>query len=202
MESQRGGENQGPAMEGELHAVVVSFLDRLRRGERPSIGEYTEKYPELAGVIRDLLPALDFLDRAGQARVHGGETQVPGAASPGASESAAAAESSEAAAAKPVKLGEYRILREIGHGGMGIVYEAEQESLGRRVALKVLPYHRLWDAKRLERFRREARAAASLKHPAIVPIYTFGESEGLPYYAMEYVLHSKESVNPENTRTS
>ena len=86
------------------------------------------------------------------------------------------------------ELGDYRILREIGRGGMGIVYEAEQVSLLRHVALKVLPAHSLLDPSRLERFKREARAAARLHHTNIVPIYGVGEQAGLHYFVMQFIV--------------
>jgi serine/threonine protein kinase len=70
---------------------------------------------------------------------------------------------------------------------MGIVYEAEQESLGRRVAIKVLPFHSLLGAKHLERFRQEARAAARLTHSNIVPVFGVGEHFGLHYFVMQYI---------------
>jgi serine/threonine protein kinase len=76
------------------------------------------------------------------------------------------------------RLGEFRLLREVGRGGMGIVYEAEQESLGRRVAIKVLPAGALSDPKQVRRFEREARAAARLHHANIVPVFGVGELEG------------------------
>src|SRR5207253_4453916 len=82
---------------------------------------------------------------------------------------------------------EYRILREVGRGGMGIVYEAVQESLGRHVALKVLSSHALLPSTHLERFRREARAAARLHHTNIVPVFGVGEHEGVHYYAMQFI---------------
>jgi Tol biopolymer transport system component len=85
------------------------------------------------------------------------------------------------------KLGEFRLVREIGRGGMGIVYEAEQESLNRRVALKVLPAAAALDERLAIRFLREARAAGRLRHPGIVPVYTSGRSEGVLYFAMELV---------------
>jgi serine/threonine-protein kinase len=90
----------------------------------------------------------------------------------------------------PERIGDYRILREIGRGGMGIVFEAEQESLGRHVALKLLPSQALLDPRHLERFRREARAAARLHHSNIVPVFGVGEGEGLHYYVMQYITGS------------
>src|SRR5262245_47729069 len=87
----------------------------------------------------------------------------------------------------PEQLGDFRILREVGRGGMGVVYEAEQVSLGRRVALKVLPGHSLLDPRQLQRFRREAQAAARLHHTNIVPVYGVGEAGGLHYYVMQFI---------------
>src|SRR5262249_24068161 len=85
------------------------------------------------------------------------------------------------------RLGDYRILREVGRGGMGVVYEAEQESLGRHVALKVLPAHALLDPRHVQRFQREARAAARLHHTNIVPVFGVGEDGGLHYYVMQFI---------------
>ena len=87
----------------------------------------------------------------------------------------------------PGQLGDYRVLREIGRGGMGVVYEAEQQSLGRRVALKVLPGPAAQDARVLARFRRESRAAAQLHHTNIVPVYEVGQQGGQCYYAMQFI---------------
>ncbi len=84
-------------------------------------------------------------------------------------------------------LGDYRILREVGRGGMGVVYEAEQVSLGRRVALKVLPLAAAMDAKQLQRFQLEAHAAACLHHSNIVPVHTVGCERGVPFYAMQFI---------------
>jgi hypothetical protein len=84
-------------------------------------------------------------------------------------------------------LGDYRILREVGRGGMGVVYEAEQISLNRRVALKVLPFASVLDQKQLQRFKNEARAAASLDHPNIVRVHQIGCERGVHYYAMQYI---------------
>jgi serine/threonine protein kinase len=84
-------------------------------------------------------------------------------------------------------LGDFRVLREIGRGGMGIVYEAEQVSLGRRVALKVLPFAAALDPKQLQRFKNEAQAAACLHHTNIVPVFGVGCERGVHYYAMQYI---------------
>jgi serine/threonine protein kinase/Flp pilus assembly protein TadD len=84
-------------------------------------------------------------------------------------------------------LGDFRIFREVGRGGMGIVYEAEQLSLGRRVALKVLPFAATMDPRKLQRFQNEARAAASLEHTHIVPVYGVGCARGVHYYAMKFI---------------
>src|SRR5207302_5378936 len=83
--------------------------------------------------------------------------------------------------------GDFRIVREVGRGGMGVVYEAEQGSLGRKVALKVLPAHARLASEQLERFRREARAAGRLHHTNIVPVFGVGEHEGMPYYVMQLI---------------
>src|SRR5262249_60978770 len=85
------------------------------------------------------------------------------------------------------QLGEYRILREIGRGGMGVVYEAEQVSLGRNVALKLLPPHILRDGRQRHRFEREARSAAKLHHTNIVPVFGVGEHQQTPYYVMQFI---------------
>src|SRR4051812_2017164 len=91
------------------------------------------------------------------------------------------------AATRLERLGDYRILREVGRGGMGVVYEAEQESLGRRVALKVLPDAALSDTHQVLRFQREARAAARLHHTNIVPVFGVGRDEGHHYYVMQFI---------------
>jgi WD40 repeat protein/serine/threonine protein kinase/tetratricopeptide (TPR) repeat protein len=85
------------------------------------------------------------------------------------------------------RLGDYRILRAIGRGGMGVVYEAEQESLGRRVALKVLSAGALADPKQVRRFEREAKAAARLHHTNIVPVFGVGEQDGHHYLVMQFI---------------
>src|SRR5262245_21807998 len=153
-----------------LVALAEEFADRYRRGERPSPTEYAARHPELAERIRRLFPALVAMEEIGS---DAGRSPSGGPAAPGD--------------ALPRQLGEYRIVGEISRGGMGIVYEALQESLGRHVALKVLPFHRLMRETQLERFRREARAAARLHHTHIVPVFGVGECDGVHYYAMQFI---------------
>jgi serine/threonine protein kinase/WD40 repeat protein len=153
-----------------VEELAEQFLARYRRGERPSITEYTRTHPDLAEEIRELFPALVVMEEAG-----------PRQAGPAAFSGKITADGKALR-----RLGEYRILREIGRGGMGVVYEAEQEALGRHVALKVLPYAAA-DPVRLQRFCREARAAARLHHTNIVPVYDVGEHEGVHYYAMQFI---------------
>jgi len=85
------------------------------------------------------------------------------------------------------RLGDFELIREVGRGGMGVVFEADQISLDRRVALKVLPSHLTLRPESVERFKREASTASRLKHPAIVEIYSVGEDEGTHFFAMELV---------------
>src|SRR5262249_9411575 len=85
------------------------------------------------------------------------------------------------------RLGDFRVVREVGRGGMGIVYEAEQVSLVRRVALKVLPFAATLDPKQLQRFKNEAQAAAQLHHKHIVPVYAVGSERGVHYCARRFM---------------
>jgi WD40 repeat protein/serine/threonine protein kinase len=162
-----------------LAPLAEEFADRYRRGERPSLTEYAARHPQLAERIRRIFPALMIVEEFGSVGATGPFVKpVPGPEE-------AASGRIDAPAGRQV--GEYRILREIGRGGMGIVYEAVQESLGRHVALKVLPAHGLLAPTLLERFRREARAAAKLHHTNIVPVFGVGEHEGLHFYAMQFI---------------
>ena len=86
-----------------------------------------------------------------------------------------------------MQLGDFVLGPEIGRGGMGVVYEAQQLSLNRRVALKVLPFAAVFDSKHIARFQNEAQAAAQLHHPHIVPIFAVGMERGVHYYAMQFI---------------
>ena len=151
-----------------LDRLVEEFAARLRRGERPALKEFTDRYPELADEIRDVFPAIAQVEQAKE--ICQDWNEADGADS-----------------TPPTQVGDYRIVREIGRGGMGIVYEAEQVSLGRRVALKVLPSSGARDRTTLARFRREARASARLHHTNIVPVFDVGQDGDVRYYAMQFI---------------
>jgi hypothetical protein len=155
------------SLESVVARVADEFLARQKQGERPDVEEYAARYPHAAPVLRKVLASLQMLGLSGPADAAG-----------------LGMESGE-----PVTgtLGDFRLLREVGRGGMGVVYEAEQISLGRRVALKVLPFAAAMDAKQLQRFKQEAQAAAHLQHTNIVPVYYVGCERGVHFYAMQYI---------------
>ncbi|HZU39166.1 MAG TPA: serine/threonine-protein kinase [Gemmataceae bacterium] len=152
------------SVEDAVAEVVDAFRDSVRRGERPDIEEYALRYPHLADILRRVLPALEVLRPQ-----------------EGSSPSLSTVED------VPAVLGDFRILREVAKGGMGIVYEAEQISLRRRVALKVLPFAATMDARHLQRFHNEAQAAACLHHTNIVPVFSVGCERGIHFYAMQFI---------------
>jgi eukaryotic-like serine/threonine-protein kinase len=158
-----------------VEQLAEEFLERRRQGENVSVAEYAERHPHLAERIGDLFPTLLLMEELKPAALasHAGGGVLLGHAADWHS--------------APEQLGDFRILREIGRGGMGVVYEAEQESLGRHVALKVLPPVRIGSPGRLRRFLREAQAAARLHHTNIVPIFGVGEQDGLRYYVMQFI---------------
>ena len=152
---------------GRFDELAEEFAARFRRGERPSLEEYVDRLPEMADEIREMFPAMVEVEHADvEAR---GEAPAP------------------AGTPRLSQVGDYRIIREIGRGGMGVVYEADQLSLGRRVALKVLAGHIARDRGSLERFRREAKSAARLHHTNIVPVFEVGRDGEFTFYAMQLI---------------
>jgi eukaryotic-like serine/threonine-protein kinase len=164
--------DHNPSTADPLGQIADEFVEAFRQGKRPSVEEFARRYPDHADELRDMLPALVLMEKAKTA------ADAPGHRRP----------AQGSAAALPLQqLGDYQILREVGRGGMGVVYEAQQLSLGRHVAIKVLPSHALLDARQLGRFQREARSAARLHHTNIVPVFGVGEHEGLHYYVMQFI---------------
>lgn len=145
------------------------YLEQLEAGQCPDRESFLSHYPEIAKELAGQLEALEFL--------HFTAPQLTDA-------NASAAEQEISARAT---LGDFRLIKPIGRGGIGIVYEAEQLSLGRRVAVKVLPFAAMLDPRQLKRFQNEARAAATLEHPHIVPIHFVGQERGVHFYAMQLI---------------
>lgn len=157
-----------------IEAALAEFQEACFAGERPDIDEFCrhrlECGPKLRREIEDFLFVLEKLPEAGKRDDDG------------------AARSSAAGEEKPHKrIGDFTIIKEIGRGGMGTVYEAEQVSLKRRVALKLLPSHLTFSDEAVLKFRREAEAGGRQSHPGIVTVHSVGEHEGVHYIAQELV---------------
>jgi serine/threonine protein kinase/tetratricopeptide (TPR) repeat protein len=153
-------ETTDPLDDPAFAGLLEEFLTSVRRGEQPSPEDYAVHHPDLAAAIREIFPTMLVLQ---------GHRTSP----------------TEPVESVPAALGDYQIVREVGRGGMGVVYEAVQQPLGRHVALKVLPTANL-PGRRFELFQREARAA-KLHHTNIVPIFGVGEHQGTHYYAMQFI---------------
>ena len=145
-----------------LDLLAEEYVGRKRRGETPALSEYLRAHPDLAADIQEIFPLLSALETV---KLESDEGELPVGA----------------------EIGDYVLLRVIGRGGMGVVYEAEQKTLGRRVALKVLPQLAHLDPRTVERFRVEAQAAARLEHPHIVPVIGYGHHGGVHFYTMQYI---------------
>jgi serine/threonine protein kinase/Flp pilus assembly protein TadD len=156
-----------------LGRLLVSCLEAMDAGQAVDRQALLAHYPQFAEELARFLDDQDRLER----RVS--PLRAAARAQP--------LHALRAEPAGPVELGDYRLLREIGRGGMGVVYEAEQVSLGRRVALKVLPLAGMLDVRQLQRFQNEARAAACLHHTHIVPVYAVGREHGISFYAMQLI---------------
>lgn len=141
----------------ELVRLLDEYFRDLKAGKAPDRARLLADHPELAGQLEACLVGLEFMARG------------------------------NGSAEAPRQLGDFRVLREVGHGGMGVVYEAEDMVLGRRVALKVLRFGALCSAEAVDRFEREAATVARLHHTNIVPIFSVGTEHGIHYFAMQYV---------------
>jgi eukaryotic-like serine/threonine-protein kinase len=160
--------NPTPSASEPVDFVLADLLEELTtllgRGDLAGVEAFLASHPSQESSLRQRLPLIRALAALGEASVD----LSPADETPG-------------------RLGDFQILQEAGRGGMGVVYEAEQISLGRRVALKVLPFAAAMDARHLQRFKNESRAAAQLHHPHIVPVFGVGEQRGVHYYAMQFI---------------
>ena len=156
-----------PLDQARLEEVVLAWLEATRAGWAPERSRFLAAYPDLR------LELAEFVE--GQAAVASLGSEI-------AKENTASTSREELGT-----LGDFRLVREVGRGGMGVVYEAEQITLRRRVALKVLPFAAALDHRQLERFRNEALAAANLRHDHIVPVFAVGMDRGVHFYAMQFI---------------
>ena len=157
-----------------LEELAQEFVERLRHGEKPSLEDFVSRCPEHADEIRELFPALQVMENAVLDKHFD------------SSDSSRIADPIELLSV-PFDLGDYHVLRELGRGGMGVVYEAEQQALGRRVALKVLSGAAAKKPNSLVRFQREARSAGRLHHTNIVPVFDTGCEKGTYFYTMQLI---------------
>ena len=155
--------------------LADEFVSKLRAGLSPSIEQYALDHPEHASIIRSVFPSLVIVEKL----------SAKDATEP--LDSTQSLAKSQTAQNIPRKFDDFHILGCIGQGGMGVVYEAIQESLQRKVALKVINPGASASVQNRNRFRREAESAAGLHHTNIVPIYGSGEDHGLLYYAMQLI---------------
>ncbi len=166
-----------PQQKDRLTDLLDGYLSALEHGLPPPREDLLQAHPDLAAPLQAYFQSLDDLHdmAAGFQRPTNGRR----------AEAELAAEAASSGDAK--RLGDFRLLREVGRGGMGVVYEAEQISLGRRVALKVLPFAAVLDSRQIARFKHEAQAAGQLNHPNIVSVFAVGVERGVHYYAMQFI---------------
>jgi serine/threonine protein kinase len=158
------------AEDSRLMDISREYLRALEAGDRPRREDYIARHPELREMVVECLDGIDLafsLQKGTRraesvSRIHSDQNSLE-------------------------PLGDFRIIREIGRGGMGIVYEAFQMSLARNVALKVLPFASALDERHRKRFLLEAQSAAQLHHANIVPVYAVGCDRGTHYYAMQLI---------------
>jgi eukaryotic-like serine/threonine-protein kinase len=172
------------ASDERIGEAIVALLNSLEAGQKPDLHQLQTQYPDLDTELHDFLADWEQLEELAAPLREVAHASSSGTADPDAPLPDLSGPKCTLASHS---FGDYEVLEEIGRGGMGVVYEAEQISLGRRVALKVLPFAATMDPRHLQRFQNEARAAASLEHPNIVPVYGVGCERGVHFYAMKFI---------------
>ena len=159
-----------------IDVLVDEFTRELRAENRPDIEKYVAEYPQLEEQIRHLFPMLEMMESRNKNELTEHSVDMID-------------EELQNLGPQPARrsIGDYRIIRELGRGGMGIVYLAEQEALGRKVAIKVLPESAQFDQRRMQRFQLEAKAAGKLHHSNIVPVFDVGNDDEVSFLVMQYI---------------
>ncbi len=169
-----------PDREDRRNQVLLAYVEALEEGREPDRGRLLASHPDLRPDLEAFLAGHDEVARLTAPLRAGRVGDAHGLIG-------ASREETDDIPAGIGDLGDFRLLREVGRGGMGVVYEAEQISLRRRVALKVLPFAAAIDPRRLQRFKTEALAAAHVQHEKIVPVHAVGCERGVHYYAMQFI---------------
>ena len=173
-----------------IDAALAEYLEHIDQGQPPNTEEFVAQHPEIADELRSLIAAeADLRKLAGEAgdradstksfALHGQETIAP--------QAQAKREGSAGTSGLKEQFGRYRIVRVLGQGAMGTVYLAEDTQLKRQVALKTPHFDKDSSGELLERLYREARAAATLRHPNICPVHDVGQIDGTHYISMAYI---------------
>jgi len=169
-------------LDEDLALLVTELTDRLHKGQPVDLHQVCSEHPLcrhnplLADELRAIWGTIIVTDAIGS---H--EVRLMG------DSNAAISDSNVWRMNLPCNFGDYRLIEEVGRGGMGVVYRAEQISLGRQVAVKMILKDQLASESERQRFFAEARATARLQHTGIVPVYDVGEIDGRPYFAMQYI---------------
>jgi len=184
------GERPTADRDDRLNEILLDYVEAVERGEVPDRDRLIDSHPEYAAQLAAFFRTRDHLDHlAAPLRAVAGANVRPGTP-PDLDATGFAPGSAPGCPLPPAtvgRVGDFRLIREVGRGGMGVVYEAEQVSLRRRVALKVLPFASAVDPRHLQRFRNEAQAAAQLHHTHIVPVFAVGAEGGVHFYAMQFI---------------
>ncbi len=178
-----------------LADLVEEFAAQLHEGGSVDWEACARDYPQYVEQLRELVPALEALAGAAGSKIEDLGSKIVNRemrfedcrSKMDRMECVDPRSSIFHPPSSSGNLGDFRLIREIGKGGMGVVYEAEQVSLSRRVALKILPFAAGLDSRHLQRFKTEAQAAAQLHHTNIVPVFAVGCEQGTHYYAMQYI---------------
>ncbi|MCY2985404.1 MAG: serine/threonine-protein kinase [Planctomycetota bacterium] len=157
-------------LQERLAALLEQYTESVERGNPRSLESLIQDHPHLQVYLERMIVDINALCAIPNAHKFSSISGFP-----------------HSSVSQGTVLGDFEILHEIGRGGMGIVYLAQQRSLQRRVALKILPFAAVLDPNQIARFHTEAQAAASLHHPNIVPVYSVGDERGVHYYSMQYI---------------
>src|SRR5262245_29983026 len=160
--------------EARLNEVLLAYLEARQAGQVSDRSQLLAAHPDIQAELKDFFACNDEVERLAAVLQSPVEREVQGKIADNPPPDIG-------------QLGDFRLLREIGRGGRGVVYEAEQLSLRRRVALTVLPFAAALDPGQWQRFKNEALAAAHLRHENLVPVHAVGEDRGVHFYAMQFV---------------